>query len=330
MKIFAMHERAWVQAALLALISAAIGAGPSAYSAPAQDPPPSKSPELIHVTVTAKGHDNAAPPPVAQNDVIVRQGNDRRPVVEWVSAKDRHAGLDLAILIDNSLDSSLGLQLSDISNFIHSLPPSTRVAIYYSEYGSAKPAQAFTVNRDLAAKALRLPLGRSQQGASIFQATSNLLKHWPGGSSRNRRAVLLISNGIDLFRGVTDSNPGANMDLQEAIDSAQRAEVTFYTIFANGSPVSSSGNSFLISNGQGCLNRITSETGGEAFFQGLQTPLSFAPYLHQLSKLLGQQYRLTFRAQLGKKRDFVPLKVTTELSGVELQAPARVFVPAAR
>ncbi len=320
MKNFAMRAR-------LALFLAAISF--AANPALAQEGS-SKSPDLIHVTVTAKGRDNAIPPSVTQNDVIVRQGKDRRPVVEWVSAKDRHSGLDFAILVDNSLDSSIGLQLSDISNFIHSLPPSTRVAVYYSEYGSAKQAQGFTVNRDLAAKALRLPLGRSQQGSSIFQATSDLLKHWPAGSSRNRRAVLLISNGIDLFRGITDSNPGANMDLQEAIDSAQRAEVTFYTIFANGSPVSSSGNSFLISNGQGCLNRITSETGGDAFFQGLQTPLSFAPYLHQLSKLLGQQYRLTFRAQLGKKKEFAPFKVTTELSGVELQAPARVLVPAAR
>lgn len=289
----------------------------------------SKSPDLIHVTVTARGRDNTPPPAITLNDVVVRQREDRRPVVEWVSAKDRHTGLDLIILIDNSLDSSLGLQLSDISNFIRALPPSTRVAIYYSEYGSAQKAQDFTVNRDLAAKALRIPLGRSQEGSSIFQATSDLLKRWPAGTGRNRRAVLLISNGIDLFRGVTDSNPGANMDLQAAIDSAQRAEVTFFTIFANGA-AQVSGNSFLISNGQGCLSRIASETGGEAFFQGLQTPLSFAPYLHQLSKLLGQQYRLTFRAQLGKKKEFVPLKVTTELSGVELRAPARVFVPASR
>ena len=303
-------------------------AGIAATPAIAQDDVP-RSTDLIHVTVTARSRDNAPPPAVKQNDVIVRQRDDRRPVVEWVSAKDRHTSLDLAILIDNSLDSSLGLQLSDISNFIRALPPSTRVAIYYSEYGSAQKVQDFTVNRDLAAKALRIPLGRSQEGSSIFQATSDLLKHLPAGTARNRRAVLLISNGIDLFRGVNDSNPGINMDLQAAIDSAQRAEVTFYTIFANGA-AHVSGNSFLITNGQGCLSRLASETGGEAFFQGLQTPLSFAPYLHQLSKLLGQQYRLTFRAQLGKKKEFVPLKVTTELSGVELQAPARVFVPATR
>jgi hypothetical protein len=321
-----MIMKNYASLARLALVLAAIGV--AAIPALAQEGT-SKSPDLIHITVTAKGRDNAPPPPVTLNDVIVRQGKDRRPVVEWVSAKDRHTGLDLTILIDNSLDSSLGLQLSDISSFIHSLPPSTRVAVYYSEYGSAKKAQDFTVNRDLAAKALRLPLGRSQEGSSIFQATSDLLKHWPAGAGRNRRAVLLVSNGIDLFRGISDSNPGANQDLQEAIDSAQRAEATFYTIFANGA-AQVSGNSFLITNGQGCLSRIASETGGESFFQGLQTPLAFAPYLHQLSKLFGQQYRLTFRAQLGKRKEFVPLKVTTELSGVELQAPARVFVPAGR
>ena len=112
--------------AQLALIL--VVAGIAATTAIAQDGVP--GPDPIHVTVTARSRDNAPPPAISQNDVIVRQRDDRRPVVEWVSAKDRHTSLDLAILIDNSLDSSLGLQLSDISNFIRALPPSTRVAIY--------------------------------------------------------------------------------------------------------------------------------------------------------------------------------------------------------
>jgi VWFA-related protein len=289
--------------------------------------PQSSAPDLVRVTVTAVGRNDAAPPPVAKEDVIVRQDKTPRPVVEWRSASDSQSGLDLAILVDDSLDASLGLQLADMTNFVRSLPPATQVAIAYSGYGSARLSQGFTADRDLAAKALRLPLGASQEGSSIFQAVSDLVKNWP--ASRNRRSILLISDGIDLFQGIADSSPGLNQDLQAAIDAAQRDGIPVYTLFASGA-ARFTGNPFLVTNGQGCLGRLALETGGESFFQGFQTPISFAPYLQQLAKLLGQQYLLTFRAKLGKKGESARLHVTTELSGVDLEAPSRVFIPAAQ
>ncbi len=53
-------------------------------------------------------------------------------------------------------------------------------------------------------------------------------------------------------------------------------------------------NMFRTNYGQSNLAQITDGTGGESFFQGLQTPISYAPYLQQLDTILMNQDFLTF------------------------------------
>jgi len=55
--------------------------------------------------------------------------------------------------------------------------------------------------------------------------------------------------------------------------------------------------------------------------------VSFEPFLDDLKDMLEHQYVLTFSAKPGTKSGYQPLKVTTEVPGVELIAPARVWVP---
>jgi hypothetical protein len=88
-------------------------------------------------------------------------------------------------------------------------------------------------------------------------------------------------------------------------------------------------NLFRSNLGQSNLSKITDATGGEAFFQGLQTPISFGPYLQQLDVVLRNQYWLTFAMPRSKKAkgDLRPFHVTTEQHNVEISAPREVFVP---
>ena len=285
---------------------------------------------LVTVTVTVVG-DAAS---VTKEDVLVRQRDDRRPVVEWVPAyAEASAGgpaggeqgpLELVILIDDSLDTGVGTNLDDLKKFIRSLPAGTRVAVAYAQNSSAQLRQNLTADREEAAKALRLPLGLRDSFSSPYLAVVDLLGRLP--ATKGRRAILLISDGIDLMRGVSGSSPASNNELQRAIERAQRKNVQVYTLYASGSGRIRR-NSFLVSNGQGALSRLALETGGEAYFQGFSTPVSFQPFLEELNKTLSQQYLLTFRAQPGEKAGFHRLRVTTEVPGVELMAPTRVWVP---
>ncbi|MGH9580727.1 MAG: VWA domain-containing protein [Terriglobales bacterium] len=280
---------------------------------------------LVTVTVTAVGHKGADPASVTKEDVQVRQRDDRRPVVAWVPAGGDAAPLDLVILIDDSLDTGVGTNLDDLKKFIRSLPANTRVAVAYAQNGSAQLRQNLTSDREEAAKALRLPLGLRDSFSSPYLAVVDLMGRLP--QTQGRRAILLISDGIDLMRGVSGSSPASNNELQRAIEQAQRRNVQVYTLYASGSGRIRR-NFFLVSNGQGALSRLALETGGEAYFQGLGTPVSFEPFLEELNQTLSQQYLLTFRAAPGEKASYQRLRVTTEVPGVEMMAPTRVWVPA--
>jgi len=49
------------------------------------------------------------------------------------------------------------------------------------------------------------------------------------------------------------------------------------------------------------MAKLAEETGGEAFFLGLQNAVSFKPYLDRLQMVLNNQYFLVFQAMPGKK-----------------------------
>ena len=174
-------------------------------------------------------------------------------------------------------------------------------------------------------KGIRLPFGSGGAFSSPYLALTDLLQRWP--DDNNRRELLLVSDGIDLFRGVAESAPGLNPDLDRAVRAAQREGVVVHTLFASGAERVRR-NFFLIGNGQGALLQLAYETGGEAFFQGSQTPLAFKPYLERLSDVLGRQYLLTLQPPARAKGGFERLRVSTEVPGAELIGPGHVYVPA--
>jgi hypothetical protein len=286
-----------------------------------------QAPDAVTATVTVISHRTAALPPISKGDVIVRQDGNVRPVLAWEPLTGSRGGVDFAVLIDDSLDQPVALQWKELSDFIRKLPANSRVAIAYANYGSATMAQPFTTDRELAIKALRLPLGKIEEASSIYLAVADLMKHWP--EDHNRRVVLLISDGIDIFYGIRDSTPGQNINLQRAIDAAQKKGVVIDSIFASGSSAYSR-NIYLVANGQSCLARLTLETGGDNYQLGNQTPVNFSPFLKKILDSLGRQFRLTFRAQLGPKPAFSRLQLSVEQRGIELLGPDRIYVPAAR
>jgi VWFA-related protein len=275
-------------------------------------------------TVTVTPRRPGASAELSAADVRVYENGQRRPVLEWQSAKSAGAPLDLAILMDDSLSSNAGSQLSDLRQFVLSQPAGTRVGIAYGTHGNASVLQSFTTDHQRAAQALRLPVGRVNQVSSIYRSLADLVKHWP--ESGHRRAVLVVTDGIDLRDGAYESAPGLNSDLHQAIAAAQRAGVAVYTIFAKTAD-GYDGNTYLVTNGQSCLGMLASQTGGQAYLEGLQTPLDFAPYLQQMRASLARQYLLTYAAQPGAP-GYRNLRVTTEQPNVKLAAPAQVYVPA--
>jgi VWFA-related protein len=276
--------------------------------------------------VTVRARQPGASPVVSADDVRVYEDNKSRPVVSWVAATAQSGALDLNILVDDSIGDNVSLQFKSLADFFQTLPAGTRVRVAYASNGGNRVVQDFTSDYRLAAKALRLPVGSSMAGGSIYESLADLIKNWPRDG--NRRELFVISDGIDINQGFEQSQPTLNAELQRAIDLAQSTNVPIYTIFARGAR-SLEGDSSLLNNGQGCLSRLASETGGQSYFEGTHTPVAFAPFLNQFANDLRNQYVLTFQPLPAPKAGYHRLRVTTEIPGVHLFAPARIFIPKA-
>jgi hypothetical protein len=134
----------------------------------------------------------------------------------------------------------------------------------------------------------------------------------------------MISDGIDQWQ--TGFNPPY---LDAAVERAQRAGIQVYAIYASG--MGHSGHSmFRINWGQNNMAQLSDETGGEAYVQGLQTAVSFSPYLDQIADRLTHQYMLTLQASPGNKANFQSIRLETEVPNAELITADKIYVPAAK
>lgn len=284
-----------------------------------QTPSAGGVPSHIVVTVEPK-HGNEAPT-IRQEDVMVFEGHDRDTVTGWTPLKGDRAGLELFVLIDDELSTMVGNQLDDIRKFINEQPAATKVGVAYMQNGTARVLQDPTSDHDQAAKVLRLPMGIGGANASPYFSLSDLVKRWP--QSNERRAVLMVSDGIDRYYGTGDLQ---DPYLEAAIDEAAKAGIIVSAIYSPGA--GHYGHSYWQNYwGQIYLSELADRTGGEAYYIGFTgAPVTFTPYLDSLDRRLGNQYLLVFLAKPPKKAGWAHLRLRTEVQNVDLVSAGRAWV----
>ena len=119
-------------------------------SAAAQAPPADGV--AVHMVVTVEARHGKEPPTVYKDDVMVYQGKDRRPTLDWLALQGDHAGLELFILIDDGAGTSLGSQLEDLRDFIGGQPATTAIGVAYMRDGVAQVLQNPTLDHALGGK----------------------------------------------------------------------------------------------------------------------------------------------------------------------------------
>ena len=278
------------------------------------------APGTVSMTVTAVGKKDTSPPLVTKDDVQLYLNKERTQIADW-----KHGGnLYLAVLIDDSLDASIANQWNDLKAFLTSQPDTTYVSVSYARNGTAMLAQDFTNDHELAAKALRIPVGGGGAFSSPYLTLLDLMKRWP--ASADRRSILLISSGIDYFRGGFDFR---SPDLDSTISRAQKQNINVWTIYAPDA--GHRGRGFFIANrAQSNLSQLSDETGAESFYLGTAAPVTLKPYFDELSTHLSNQYLLAFKASGGAKGRFERVRVATELPYVEFLVASQAFLPAAK
>jgi VWFA-related protein len=236
-----------------------------------------------------------------------------------VSVRGTSAPITLAVLIQEDLVPSVGNEIKDLAEFIRNLPKGSRVMVGYLRTGSLQVKQRFTTDLERAASALRPPTGFANNGPyNPYVEVIEALKRFES-QPLGRRAILLVSDGLDISRGVDSSAPTQSIDLQRAVNESQRRGVAIYGFYAP--TIVAASNPALASNAQSSLLRLSDETGGLAFFQGTGAPVSFRPFIRELDTSLQKQAALTFLStHLGK--GFHRIEVKSSTPGVRVAYPS--------
>jgi hypothetical protein len=276
----------------------------------------------VTTTVTVLGPKFTAPPPLTRQDINAFSGKTKLDVLNWVPAQASRAPLQLAVVIDNAASqTNVATQLGQISSFVRQQPRSTAVGIFYAENGTVQVASNFTTDHEAAAKTLRMPIGlRAGASPSVYLSLSDLVKNkWPVSGAR--REVLLIASGVDQL----DRGPQSPY-VDAAIEDMQKSGVVVHAIYVDGVRF---GETLRGQFAQDNLVQLAQGSGGYDLYEGITTPVSFAPYLQQLDMVLHNQYQLTV-AMPGtdkKKGELKPLDIKLEQRNVELKYPKQVLVP---
>jgi VWFA-related protein len=295
---------------------------PSGQNASAQSPSVtatgtgvSARPVTIPITIRVKGTPREVE--LQTVDLAVTEDGDPQTILS-IRAMGSNSPLNLAVLIQDDVVSSIGLEIKPLASFIRRLARGSRVSVGYLRTGTLQIRQKFTPDLERAAKALRPPLGMASAAPyNPYVEVIEALKRFDSQPA-GRRAILLVSDGLDISRGISSSSAAQSVDLERAINEAQRRSVAIYSFFAPTTTSLASGS--LMSDAQGSLQRLSDDTGGQAFFQGLGVPTSFEPFIRELSSALDRQIALTYLSTHPGK-GFHRVKISSSRPDVDVNYP---------
>jgi VWFA-related protein len=249
--------------------------------------------------------------------LIVRENRQEQTILSIRSVTD--APLSLAILIQDGLTSNINLQLGELREFVKELPSGSRVMVAYLRGGSMQIRQRFTTDLESASKSFRI-VNSSDAAASgnPYDGVIDALDRFdalPAG----RRAVLLVSDGLDTSHGLGSFASVQSLDLDRAILRAQRKNVAVFS-FYSPTALTESGSGPLVLGAQGSLAKLSDETGGRAFFQGSGAPVSFEPFFRELRLLLNRQFLLSYLTG-NMKKGYYKVEVTSTNPEVKIEHP---------
>ena len=274
------------------------------------------------MVITARPAKGGAPPATLEaKDLTVLRGHTPVPVVRLQRLAGGLADMQLFVLLDDSTrSSSLGNHLPELKTFVESLPSTTQVAIGYMRNGTFGLVQPFTADHEIAASALRLPSAMPGENGSPYFALSDLAKHWPSKESTDRRAVLMLTDGVDrYFETQTIEDPYVDAAIKDALKDG----MLVYSIYLRGAGLYGRGGE-VTNFAQSRLIEVSRETGGHAYFEGFTDPVTISPFLNDFQDRLNNQYLATLDVLIGKGEE--PVKVRTEVPGLKIEAPTHIYV----
>lgn len=252
-------------------------------------------------------------------------------------AKVQPGNTQVALLIDEGLSRSAGVQLQDLRAFATKLPPATELFVGYMANGRILPVANFTTDHASVAKVIRLPQSLPGQSGSPYFCLSDFVKHWPtetdhvdltrpqpAGAPLKARFVVMLTNGVDPYNGSVSVLNQDSPYVQAAARDAQRAGVAVYSVYYSDSGFNSGAASF---SGQSYLQQVAEATGGQNLYLGNLNPVSLTPFLNEFINDVSKTYIATFPAGAESQAQgrLVQLKISSAERGLKLRHATAVM-----
>ncbi len=229
-------------------------------------------------------------------DLILKEDGELQTILSI--RKPSENPITLAILLQDDLVPSISTETKGIAGFVRLLPPGSRIMVGYIRTGTLDVRRKFTSDLEKAAAGVRPPMGlASASPYNPFVEIIECLKRFDA-QPLGRRAIVVVSDGVDTSHGIDNSSP--------------------YSIYA---PSAGAAGGALDLNGQSCLERLSKETGGRAFFEGTGAPVSFDPFIKEIDASVSMQIALTYLSTHPDK-GFHRLEIKPLKPDAEIRHPA--------
>jgi hypothetical protein len=261
--------------------------------------------ENVLVTQTLVHADSKADIVPTAASINLQINNKTAPLTSLAPIKP--SGIQIALLIDDGLSRSAGIQLNDLKSFAATLPPQIELLVGYMSNGTVRVLSPFSTDHAAAADVIRLPSGLPGQSASPYFCLSDFVKNWPadesGNSAPKARIVMMVTNGVDPYNGST------RLDNQDS---------PYGDAGIRGGSASFSGQSYL--------QQVADATGGETYYEGTGNPVSLTPFFKQFLHTLTESYIATFNVDpaAGGREHLVRVKMSTNIPKVKIRHPDEV------
>ena len=275
------------------------------------------------VVTVLPAHDDASAPSLSLQALALKINGKESTITNLTPLGGQNDRTELVLLIDSAARISLGTQLDEITNFVKTLPPQTKVSVGWMVNGTAQLATPLTTDHQQALKGVHLPVGFPGGNASPYFSLSSLAKSWPSNDRAARRVVVMITDGIDYYNPRYDPE---DPYMQAAITDSVRSGLVVYSIYwQNQGRFDRS--RYGTDSGQNLLLEVTQATGGYSYWEGYGNPVSFQPFFKDLDRRLQNQYEVAFTAPLkGKGTDVQNLKLKVNGVPAKVDAPQQVLV----
>lgn len=270
-----------------------------------EDTPIQVNVNVVNVLASVRDKHNTLIPNLTKDDFDVYENGQIQTIKYFTRENNLPLTIGLLVDVSRSQENLIGIEQNAASAFLDAVMRPKDEAFIISFGADSELLQDITSSKRLLHKGLDdlkpnfgfsgitpgpVPTATHQAGTvlydAIFLAADDRLKHEVG-----RKAIVVITDGDD---------EGSRLSIKQAIEAAQKADTTIYSIYyVDNRFYSRGGFSFGGGGGRNYLNTMSSETGGHVYDVNHGHPLD--KVFEELQEEMRTQYSIGYTPTDPKK-----------------------------